>query len=381
MRVHKHLVVKLNNLKQKKMKKFFLALGLVLVSLTGFAQTTAPDATKPYLIFDATYELQPVGAATPTDVAIYYDNAGSTAIKAVQYRFWYDKNVFDAPTVTYVGSETNNYFQNKVDATEGNVTVTWVYTGADANFNIADGQMFNVALPFKSSYQNGPVTAMAFTGATAYPAYGTVANGTDTTLGLHNYGGAFTEPVFEYAATFKNSPSNPAENIPVILQKSSDGNTWVDVATVNTDANGVANFDEFLDQTYWDLRVKVAPGLDASSALSTADADMMAQIATGVQSASGTKFYTGNPNQANGITISDSYTVFSRLAQGLAAYPNNPDVLFFTEAEYNQIAASSTDLSGTIPGVATFLSANINNTTAANYYLLVLGDVNGTGLN
>ena len=363
------------------MKKLLLVLSLVLVSLTGFAQTTAPDATKPYLIFDATYVLQPVGAATPTDVVIYYDNAGSTTIKAVQFRFWYDKNVFDAPTVTYVGTETNNYFQNKVDATEGNVTVTWVYTGADANFNIADGQMFNVALPFKASYQNGTVTAMAFLGATAYPAYGTLATGTDTALGLQNYGGAFTEPVFEYAATFKNSPSNPAQNIPVILQKSADGTTWVDVATVSTDANGVANFDTFLDQTYWDLRVKVAPGLDASSALSTADADMMAQIATGLQSASGTKFYTGNPNQANGITISDSYTVFSRLAQGLAAYPNNPDVLFFTEAEYNQIAASSTDLSGTIPGVATFLSANINNTTAANYYLLVLGDVNGTGLN
>ena len=47
----------------------------------------------------------------------------------------------------------------------------------------------------------------------------------------------------------------------------------------------------------------------------------------------------------------------------------------------SEIAAASTNLSGTIPGVATFLSANINNTTAANYYLLVLGDANGTGHN
>jgi hypothetical protein len=362
------------------MKKLFLALSLVLVSLTGFAQTTAPDATKPYLIFDASYNLAPIGA-TPTNVAIYYDNAGSTAIKAVQYRFWYDKNVFDSPTVTYTGAETNNYFQTLVNATEGNVTVTWVYTGTDASFNIADGAMFNVALPFKSSYTNGAVTAMAFTGATAYPTYGTLGDGTDTTLGLHNYGGVFTEPVFEYAATFKNSPSNPAENIPVVLQKSSNGTTWVDVETVNTNADGVAQFNEFLDQSYWDIRIKVDAGLNASSALSTADADMMVQIATGLQVPTGIQFYTGNPNQVNGITISDSYTVFSRLAQGLATYPNTPDVLFFTEADYNQIAASSTDLSGTIPGAVTFLSANINNTTAANYYLLVLGDVNGTGLN
>ena len=362
------------------MKKLLLALSLVLVSLTGFAQTTAPDATKPYLIFDASYNLAPIGA-TPTNVAIYYDNAGSTAIKAVQYRFWYDKNVFDAPTVTYTGAETNNYFQTLVNATEGNVTVTWVYTGADASFNIADGAMFNVALPFKAGYTNGAVTAMAFTGATAYPAYGTLADGTDTTLGLQNYGGVFTEPVFEYAATFLNSPTNPAENVPVILQKSPNGTTWTDITTVNTNASGVASFTTNLDQNYWQIRVKVAPGLTAPDALSTADADMMAQIATGIQTPTGTQFYTANPNQANGITISDSYTLFSRLAQGLTTYPNNPDVLFFTEAQYTQIAAATTSLSSTIPGVSTFTSANINNTTAANYYLLVLGDANGTGRN
>jgi hypothetical protein len=362
------------------MKKLLLVLSLVLVSLTGFAQTTAPDATKPYLIFDASYNLAPIGA-TPTNVAIYYDNAGSTAIKAVQYRFWYDKNVFNSPTVTYTGTETNHYFQTLVNATEGNVTVTWVYTGADAAFNIADGAMFNVALPFKAGYTNGAVTAMAFTGATAYPAYGTLANGTDTTLGLQNYGGAFTEPVFEYAATFLNSPTNPAESVPVILQKSPNGTTWTDITTVNTNASGVASFTTNLDQNYWQIRVKVAPGLTAPDALSTADADMMAQLATGLQTPTGIQFYTANPNQANGITISDSYTVFSRLAQGLTTYPNNPDLLFFTEAQYTTIAAATTDQSATIPGVSTFTSANINNTTAANYYLLVLGDANGTGRN
>ncbi len=108
---------------------------------------------------------------------------------------------------------------------------------------------------------------------------------------------------------------------------------------------------------------------------------MMAQLATGLQVPTGIQFYTANPNQANGITISDSYTLFSRLAQGLTNYPNTPDLLFFTEAQYNQIAAATTSLSATIPGVSTFTSANINNTTAANYYLLVLGDANGTGRN
>ena len=363
------------------MKKILLVLSMMLVTITGFAQQVAPDNTKPYLVFDASYNLAPVASGTNTQVAIYYSNLTSTAIKAVQFRFWYDKTVFDSPTVTYTGTETNNYFQTKVNATEGNVTVTWVYTGSNTAFNIANESMFNVSLPFKATYTNGAVQAMAFTGATAYPAYGTLANGTDTALGLQNYGGVFAEPVFNYAATFLNSPTNPAENVPVILQKSSNGTTWIDVLTVNTNIDGVASFTTNLDQNYWQIRVKVASGLNASTALAAADADMMAQIATGLQTATGTQFYTGNPNQVNGITISDSYTVFSRLAQGLAAYPTTPDVLFFTEAQYNQIAVSATDLSATIPGQVTFLSTNINNTTAANYYLLVLGDVNGTGLN
>jgi hypothetical protein len=363
------------------MKKLLLMLSLVLVTLAGYSQTIAPDATKPYLIFDQAYNLQPVGAATPTDVAIYYDNAGSTAIKAVQFRLWYDKTVFDSPTVTYVGSEINNYFQTLVNTTEGSVTVTWVYTGANASFDLTDEQMFNVALPFKASYTNGAVASMAFTGATSYPSYGTLANGTDTVLGLQNYGGAFTEPVFNYAATFLNNPTNPATDVPVILQKSSNGTVWTDVMTVPTLATGVAAFTTNLDQTYWQIRVKVAPGLTAPSALSTADSNMIAQMATGIQTPTGTQFYTANPNQANNITISDSYTVFSRLAQGNSTYPNNPDVLFFTEAQYTSIAASATSLEVTIPGQVTFLSANINNTVAANYYLLVLGDVNGTGRN
>lgn len=364
------------------MKKLFLVLGLVLTSLTGFAQTTAPDATKPYLIFDASYNLAPVGGATPTNVTIYYDNSGTVVNKAVQFRFWYDKNVFNSPVVTYIGSEANNFLSTKVNTAEGSVTVTWVYTGANAGFNVTDEAMFNVALPFNPTYTNGAVTNMSFIGATPFPSYGALADGTDTALGLHNYGGVFTEPVFQYAATFLNNPTNPASDIPVVLQKSSDGTTWTDIVTVSTNVDGVASFNTNLDQTYWQIRVKVNSGLNASTALSAADANMISEIVAGNVPYTGTQFYTGNTNRnSNGITISDAYMIFSRLAQGLTAYPGVPDVLFFTENEYNQIAASATDLAATIPGQVTFQSVNINNTTAGNYYLLVPGDVNGTGLN
>lgn len=363
------------------MKKLFLLLSTVLVTTIATSQTTAPDATKPYLIFDATYDLQPVGTGTPTNVEIYYDNQTGTANKAVQFRFWYDASVFDAPTVTYIGSTSSTYFQNKVDTVEGNVTVTWVYTGNDANFDIAAGAMFNVALPFNSSFTNGTIDAMAFTGTTSFPSYGTLPTGLDTQLGLHNYGGVLQEPVFTYAATVLNTATNPAGSIPVKLEKSADGTTWDTVLTVNTDSNGIADFETNLDQSYWQIRIKIEAGLDASSALSTADANMIAQMAVGIQQPVGTQFYSANVNQSTGITTSDSYMVFSRLAQGATSYPNNPDVLFFTETQYTSIFDSTTNQSTAIPGQVTFNSPLINNTTAGNYYMVILGDVNGTGLN
>ena len=86
-------------------------------------------------------------------------------------------------------------------------------------------------------------------------------------------------------------------------------------------------------------------------------------------------------NQANSITASDSYLVFARLATNGTSYANNPDVLFFTEAQYNTISNATSDQSGSIPGLTEFLSPQINGTTSGKFYLLILGDANGTGLN
>lgn len=355
---------------------------LATFMLTHFlnAQTTSPDATKPYIIFDSTYTLESVNSSNNTVVDIYYDNTSGNAVKGIQFSFSYDKDVFDSPTITYNNtSGPVGYMSTDVDATNGIVKVVWVYDGASTTFDLIAGNMFDVDLPFKSSYTNGTVDGVDFTNnLTAYYAQ---ADGTDAILGVSDNGGNFIEPAFDYVATILNSSTNPAESIPVILQKSADGSTWVDVATDTTEADGTATFSENIDQGYWQIRLKIASGIDASTALSTADANMIAQIATGVQATSGIQFYTGNPNQANGITVSDSYLVFARLAQGASSYTNNPDVLFFTEAQYNTINNATTDQSGTISGQSEFLSPQINGTTTGNFYLLVLGDVNGTGLN
>ena len=363
-----------------KLKNILLTLALVISTMTVFGQTTAPDATKPYVIFDSTYTLESTTSNTNTSADIYYDNTSGNAVKGIQFSFSYDNTVFDAPTVTYNNtSGPVGYMSTDVDDANGIVKVVWVYTGASTTFDLTAGNMFSVELPFDANYTNGSVTGLDFTNdLTAY--YATAA-GTDAALGTSDNGGNFVEPAFDYTATILNSPSNPADSIDVILQKSSDGSTWTDVATVTTDTDGEAVFSENLDQAYWQIRIKIASGIDASTALSTADANMIAQIAAGVQSASGVQFYTANPNQAQGITVSDSYLVFARLAQGNSSYPANPDVLFFTEAQFNTIDAATSDPSATIPGQTEFLSPQINGTTAGNFYLLILGDANGTGLN
>ena len=361
-----------------KLKNILLTLALVMGSLTVFGQTTAPDATKPYVIFDSTYTLESTTSSSNTSVDIYYDNTSGTAVKGIQFSFSYDNTVFDTPTVTYNNTSGPAGYLS-TDVTNGIVKVVWVYTGSSTTFDLIAGNMFSVELPFDANYTNGSVAGMDFT--TDLTAYYATAAGTDAALGTSDNGGNFVEPAFDYTATILNSPSNPADSIDVILQKSSDGNSWTDVATATTDAQGEAVFSENLDQAYWQIRIKIASGLNASSALSTADANMIAQIAAGVQNAAGVQWYTANPNQATGITVSDSYLVFSRLAQGNTSYPSNPDVLFFTEAQYNTIDASNVDPSVSIPGQTEFLSPQINNTTAGNFYLLILGDANGTGLN
>ncbi len=363
-----------------KTKNILLTLLLVMSSVFVFGQTTAPDATKPWVILDSTYSLESVTSSSNTSADIYYGNTSGNVVKGIQFSFSYDNTVFDSPTVTYnTTSGPVGYMATDVDTSSGVVKVVWVYDGASTTFDIITGNMFSVDLPFKSSYTNGTVAGLDFT--TDLTAYYAKSDGTDGALGTQDNGGNFIEPAFDYTATILNNATNPAESIPVILQKSSDGSTWNDVATVTTAVDGTAVFSEYIDQGYWQIRLKIASGLDASTALSTADANMIAQIAAGIQSASGVQFYTANPNQTNGVTASDSYLVFSRLAQGNSSYASNPDVLFFTEAQYNTINASSSDQSSSIPGLTEFLSPQINGTTAGNFYLLILGDANGTGLN
>ena len=193
------------------MKRIFTLALAFMTSVTLFSQTTAPDASKPYVILDSTYTLESINSASNTSVDIYYDNTSGNTVKGIQFSFNYDNNVFDEPTVTYNNtSGPVGYMSTDIDTANGIVKVVWVYDGSSTTFDIITGNMFSVELPFLNTYANGTVNGIDFT--TDLTAYYSTATGTDALLGTSDYGGEFVEPVFDYVATILNNSTNPAEN-------------------------------------------------------------------------------------------------------------------------------------------------------------------------
>ena len=201
-----------------KLKNIFLTLSLLIGTMTVFGQTTSPDATKPYIIFDSTYNLESTSSSSNTTFDIYYDNTSGNDVKGIQFSFNYDNTVFDEPTLTYNNtSGPAGYLSYDVDSTSGVIKVVWVYSGSSTTFDMIAGNMFTVNAPFLSNYTNSAVADVDFT--TDLTAYYVKSDGTDGALGTQDNGGDFIEPAFDYTATILNSGTNPADSIDVILQK------------------------------------------------------------------------------------------------------------------------------------------------------------------
>jgi uncharacterized protein YxeA len=65
------------------MKKTITLITALLTAVLVYGQTTSPDATKPYIILDSTYNLESVNSSNNTVVDIYYDNTSGNAVKGV----------------------------------------------------------------------------------------------------------------------------------------------------------------------------------------------------------------------------------------------------------------------------------------------------------
>jgi len=368
------------------MKKILLAL-LCLIPAVTFAQTgpAAPGAGN-YLLIDTTYTVG-TSVANQTKARITYKNSTGTKVTGVQFRVFYDKIAFKTPSVVLVTANSDLNLQSVNDTTNGNITITLVYIGSSSTYTLPNAETFEITFNHApaATFQNlTAIDSMKFTGALSYTQLASKQSGMDTTLSLHSYGGYFYRPRFTYTATFTNVTGTPSKNITVSLEKKpKTSGTWAIVSTKSTGLTGTVSYDEFIDTTYWAVRLQVkGDTISTGNIVSVADAQRVNQFVLGTATPAGFDFHSSDVNGDNQITISDAYVIFGRIAGRFNTWVNNvKDIKFFTATEYNTISTATTNLTATTPGVTNFTYDIVaGQPNSVTYYVLGMGDANGTGI-
>jgi hypothetical protein len=359
---------------------------LAFLPMLSFAQSGPPaPSTGIWAIIDTTYT---VGTTTQgiTEAKLTLKNTTLTKYTGVQFRVFYDKIAFVNASVALLGSSTNLDMQQVVNAANGYITVTLVYTGSSSTYTLADQETFKITFTHAAQSVFNNLTAiddLTWTGVQTFPAGAAAQDGSDVTLGLHSYGGEFIFQNFDYHGTFTNVTGTPAKNLVLALEKRpATGGTWTQVNTYTTDINGDFAISEPIDTTYWDVRLAIqGDTMLAGNVISTSDAQLVNQWVLGTSTMSGFDYYAADVNGSNNTTIADAYGVFGRVSGRFTAWPNNvKDIKFFTAAEYATINGSSTNYTATIPGATNFTFDIVPGAPdSVVYYVAVPGDANGTG--
>lgn len=370
-----------------KLKIFLIAVFLCASSL-GFSQGPAAPGNGVYTILAQNYT---VGTSTDgvSKAKLTFRNTSSSSekITGLQFRLFYDKVAFTDATVALVGSATNLDLRYATDAANGHVTITLVYTGNSSTYTLPEGETFEVTFthaPSDSFYALSAISNLTWVGLNTFPEIAANQNGSDTPLTLHNYGGAWIVQNLTYSGDFINVTGTPAKNLPFTLEKKvKNTTTWSVHNSYTTDLNGHYQFTENIDLTYYDVRIAVSGStMNPGDVISTSDAELINQWVLGNETPTGFQFYAADINGSYGVTITDAYGVFGRIAGRFTSWPNNvADIKFFTSSEYSTITGSpSTNYTSTIPGQTNFYIDITSATQAPSvYYVMVTGDANGTG--
>ena len=355
----------------------------------GFAQTCpTPSTTGAHIMLDSTYQTGTYRSGK-TNIGLCFYNNTSTNITAVQYRVFYDNTAFaKVDTVTSMNTSFSQDLQYVDNAAAGYVTITMVYTGTNSSFTIPDGRLFQVTLKHTTALSTTyfSVTDMKFTGTASFPETATTQAGIDYTLTLKNFGGKFKPQVMSFKGKFVNVTGTPSKNLTVSLEKKlKTSSTWSYVQDTFTNSLGKFNFtDVAIDTTAWDVRIAVkGDTMGVGAIVSTADAQRANKFVLGTVTPSGFDFYSTDVNNDDKITVSDVYGIYSRVSGRFTSWANSrKDILFFTETEYSSINGSTSSKQSTTPGVTNFTFQIIaGQPDSVTYYVLGMGDVNGTGYN
>lgn len=361
---------------------------LFALPVISFGQSGPPAPSAGiWALIDTQYT---VGSFTAgqTKARLTLKNTTSTLYTGTQFRVYYDKNAFSAASVALVGTSTGLTLQQVDSNASGFITMTLVYTGTSGTYTLPDGQTFEITFTHVSPtifYALSGIDSLKWTGSgTSYTHVASTQAGLDTTLNVYSYGGAFYRPHLAYHGKFVNVTGTPAKNLTLSLEKKvKTSSTWTMHNSYVTDTNGRFAFNEIIDTAYYDVRLNIKGDTMAiGNLITTADASLINQWALGTSTPNSWDFYTGDLNGSNGITITDAYAVFGRIAGRFTTWPNSvPNILFFTETEKTTILASpNTNMRPTISGNTNFTYTILpGQPDSVTYYVLTPGDANGTG--
>ena len=367
------------------MKKITLLLLTAIAAVGAFAQSAATSpGTGHWVVIDSGYQVA-TNTVGKTVAPLYFHNTSTNKkITGMQFRVFYDKAAFASVVPSLKISATDQYLQYVDDNTNGNLTVTVVYTGTNASFNYADGATFDLTFNHVAEAAWNildSIKTLKVSGVNSFPNVASTNMGNDTTLVVYSYGGRFNQKMLRFAGKFINTTGTNAKNLWVSLEKKAPTGSWTTVESKSTNSNGHVVFYKNIDTTYWDVRMAIkGDTMTPGSVFSTADAQKINQAVLGQYTVKGFDYYSMDVNGADGsITIADVYSVYGRLAGRFTAWPNSQsDVKFFTVSEYNTINGSGTNYTSTIAGL-TNLYYSIDGKDSITYYVNVKGDANGTG--
>jgi len=310
-----------------KLKIFLIGL-LICVSTLGFSQTgPAAPGTGIYTILAQNYT---VGTSTDgvSKARLTFRNTSTSAekITGLQFRLFYDKVAFTGASVALVESATNLDLRYVTDAANGFVTITLVYTGTSNTYTLPEGETFEVTFthaPAASFYAINAVSNLTWVGLNTYTEIAANQAGLDTTLTLHNYGGAWIVQNLTYSGDFTNVTGTPAKNLPFTLEKKvKTTSNWAVHNSYTSDANGHFQFTENIDLSYYDVRIAVnGSTMTPGNVISTTDAELINQWVLGNGTPTAFQFYAADANGSNSVTITDAYGVFGRVAGRFTSWP------------------------------------------------------------
>jgi len=364
-------------------------LGAVSNAQNGLNETLpAPNSANPYILVDTSFVVGSYLAGS-TVLYVHYNYTGSSKVKALQTRIFFDTAAFSNATVTAGPALDGQQVYFRSNRVANYVTITVSYTGSDTAWTFPAGAWLKMTMTHSGRFYDVDPDSMRVSGIPAYTNRATIANGTDITLGMQNYGGIFVRPPFTMPLYVFNQDESPMGDVKVQFfhrKKANAAAAWDSVTTYLTDsASGKVTLRTNVDTSISFVRIRIdGDTAKAGDAVNITDAYKINEVVLEVDTLSKFQFFASDINKNNVYTISDVFLVFNRIAQSAILWddllPGTKDVMFFRKEQKSVVWQNpGTNLTTSIIPTHNLVDT-LNGEDSVSYWGVLLGDANGTGL-